>query len=86
MRGTRADDGDEAVERVLVAVLEEIKQAACVGAVIGESGRGRLIATNVENAEMLGSTGRCADMSGTVSLSRLSPPYALANAVIMLGF
>lgn len=45
MRGARADDGDEAVDRVLVASLEELKQPGGVGAVVGESVFGCLVAT-----------------------------------------
>lgn len=43
MRGARADNGDEAIERVLVALLEELEQLARVGPVIGKSGRVRWI-------------------------------------------
>lgn len=45
VRGARADDGDEAVDRVLVASLEELKQPGGVGAVVGESVFGCLVAT-----------------------------------------
>lgn len=37
VRGARADDGDKAVDGVLIAALEEVKQPAGVGAVVGES-------------------------------------------------
>ncbi|KAJ5880463.1 uncharacterized protein N7473_011516 [Penicillium subrubescens] len=48
VRGARADNGDELVERVPIALLDEFKQPRGVGSVIGESGCGRLIATIVE--------------------------------------
>lgn len=34
VRGARADDGDEAVDRVLIASLQELKQLGGIGAVV----------------------------------------------------
>lgn len=45
VRGARADDGDEAVQRIPIALPEEVKQPVGVGPVVVESGCGRWVAT-----------------------------------------